>query len=70
VKIATEEGFTSTSDKWFDGKPPILIALDNEFKKAMCVDLSKKGHDYYFGSYSHFYIHEEMLKDTVRTRAY
>jgi len=61
VKIATEEGFTSTSDKWFD---------DNEFKKAMCVDLSKKGHDYYFGSYSHFYIHEEMLKDTVRTRAY
>ena len=36
----------------------------------MCVDLSKKGHDYYFGSYSHFYIHEEMLKDTVRTRAY
>jgi len=28
------------------------------------------GHDYYFGSFSHFYIHEEMLKDTVRTRAY
>ena len=28
----------------------------------MCDDLSKKGHDYYFGSYSHFYIHEEMLK--------
>jgi protein arginine N-methyltransferase 1 len=26
--------------------------------------------DYYFGSYSHFYIHEEMLKDTVRTLAY
>jgi protein arginine N-methyltransferase 1 len=48
----------------------LLIVLDNEFKKAMCVDLSKKGHDYYFGSYSHFYIHEEMLKDTVRTRAY
>lgn len=35
-----------------------------------CVDLSKKDHDYYFGSYSNFYIHEEMLKDTVRTRAY
>jgi type I protein arginine methyltransferase len=27
-------------------------------------------HDYYFGSYSHFYIHEEMLKDQVRTNAY
>ena len=27
-------------------------------------------HDYYFGSYSHFYIHEEMLKDEIRTNAY
>lgn len=27
-------------------------------------------HDYYFGSYSSFHIHEEMLKDTVRTRTY
>lgn len=26
--------------------------------------------DYYFDSYSHFGIHEEMLKDTVRTKAY
>jgi protein arginine N-methyltransferase 1 len=26
--------------------------------------------DYYFDSYSHFGIHEEMLKDQVRTRAY
>lgn len=30
----------------------------------------RENHDYYFGSYSHFYIHEEMLKDTVRTLAY
>ena len=27
-------------------------------------------HDYYFSSYSSFHIHEEMLKDTVRTRSY
>jgi len=27
-------------------------------------------HDYYYGSYSSFHIHEEMLKDTVRTRTY
>ena len=47
-----------------------LILLDEAFKNQTCVDLSKKDHDYYFGSYSHFYIHEEMLKDTVRTRAY
>jgi len=26
--------------------------------------------DYYFDSYSHFGIHEEMLKDDVRTRTY
>lgn len=30
----------------------------------------KDGKDYYFDSYSHFGIHEEMLKDEVRTRAY
>lgn len=38
----------------------------------MVGDLSYNSsqHDYYFGSYSHFYIHEEMLKDRVRTRAY
>jgi len=27
-------------------------------------------HDYYFGSYSHFSIHEDMLKDNVRTESY
>lgn len=32
--------------------------------------LSPGDHDYYFGSYSNFYIHEEMLKDRVRTEAY
>ena len=37
----------------------------------MVNDLSgKKDHDYYYGSYSHFYIHEEMLKDNTRTRTY
>lgn len=30
----------------------------------------KTSKDYYFDSYSHFGIHEEMLKDTVRTRTY
>ena len=34
------------------------------------LDITKAGHDYYYGSYSHFYIHEEMLKDTVRTTTY
>jgi protein arginine N-methyltransferase 1 len=26
--------------------------------------------DYYFDSYAHFGIHEEMLKDEVRTKGY
>merc|ERR1719216_357015 len=30
----------------------------------------KTSKDYYFDLYSHFGIHEEMLKDTVRTRTY
>ena len=29
-----------------------------------------KDQDYYFDGYSHFSIHEEMLKDTIRTKAY
>lgn len=46
---------------WFD---------DNEFYKTLCADLKDHKHDYYFNSYSNFYIHEEMLKDKVRTDAY
>lgn len=34
------------------------------------MDLTSQKHDYYFGSYSNFYIHEEMLKDTNRTETY
>ena len=30
----------------------------------------EKSTDYYFDSYSHFNIHEEMLKDKIRTTAY
>ncbi|RZC49950.1 hypothetical protein C5167_018386 [Papaver somniferum] len=33
-------------------------------------DDDKTSADYYFDSYSHFGIHEEMLKDTVRTKTY
>lgn len=29
-----------------------------------------KDSDYYFDGYSHFSIHEEMLKDTIRTKSY
>jgi protein arginine N-methyltransferase 1 len=36
----------------------------------MGINMEKREHDYYYGSYSSFHIHEEMLKDSVRTRAY
>lgn len=29
-----------------------------------------KDDDYYFDGYSHFSIHQEMLKDTIRTKSY
>lgn len=32
--------------------------------------VGKKGKDYYFDSYSHYGIHEEMIKDEVRTGTY
>jgi len=34
------------------------------------MDVEKTASDYYFDSYSHFGIHEEMLKDKVRTNTY
>lgn len=40
-----------------------------ESESQQCVGYIKDS-DYYFDSYSHFSIHEEMLKDTVRTKAY
>jgi protein arginine N-methyltransferase 1 len=39
-----------------------------ETDKALTSDGTSK--DYYFDSYSHFGIHEEMLKDAVRTESY
>ena len=48
-----------------------MPAADNEYRKQMFDDFGARDkHDYYFGSYSSFHIHEEMLKDTVRTRTY
>ncbi|MCL7037862.1 hypothetical protein MKW94_016732 [Papaver nudicaule] len=37
---------------------------------AAVIGSDKTSADYYFDSYSHFGIHEEMLKDSVRTKTY
>jgi protein arginine N-methyltransferase 1 len=39
--------------------------------KKLVANLDYKNEkDTYFGSYSHFYIHEEMIKDSIRTESY
>lgn len=43
--------------------------LDAKSKPQDVVD-SMTSRDYYFDSYAHFGIHEEMLKDEVRTLSY
>lgn len=49
----------------------LRFAADVEYRKQMFDDFGERDkHDYYYGSYSSFHIHEEMLKDTVRTRTY
>ncbi len=46
-----------------------LSALASE-REAVAEADSRTSKDYYFDSYSHHGIHEEMLKDEVRTRTY
>lgn len=44
--------------------------FDDPLKVETLVGSDKTSADYYFDSYSHFGIHEEMLKDVVRTKTY
>jgi len=43
---------------------------DNAAEEKKSDETEKTAKDYYFDSYSHFGIHEEMLKDKVRTGTY
>ena len=62
IMQTSEKGFTGNPENWF---------CDNEFNSKLSVDFVNKGNkDYYFNSYSSFYIHEDMIKDTVRTESY
>ena len=62
VVKSDEKGFTGSPDTWFS---------DEEFFKSMPghSDMENKK-DYYFNSYSSYYIHEQMLKDKIRTGTY
>jgi type I protein arginine methyltransferase len=60
--------------------PPLANGIDvDELKKDAAVAVNgapaataeeMTSRDYYFDSYAHFGIHEEMLKDEVRTLTY
>ena len=43
--------------------------IDQTHKKGPSSE-EPSSSDYYWNSYAHFGIHEEMLKDTVRTKSY
>ncbi|KAF8356095.1 hypothetical protein PRIPAC_97718 [Pristionchus pacificus] len=45
-----------------------IFSSKGQRRQAAPNDMTSK--DYYFDSYSHFGIHEEMLKDEVRTNTY
>ena len=49
-----------------DGKPVVEGTEKSSTEKK--GDMTSR--DYYFDSYAHFGIHEEMLKDEVRTLTY
>lgn len=58
-------------------KYPVTKSAESGFEIETCFDVKTnetdfyiKDEDYYFDSYSHFSIHEDMLKDKVRTLAY
>ena len=62
IQKSNEEGFKGDSKEWFS---------DNDFYSTLQgkSDIYHEK-DYYFNSYSTFYIHEEMLKDKIRTGSY
>jgi len=62
VEKSEEEDFKGSPDTWFN---------EAEYKAQFTVPMEyKENPDTYFASYDHFGIHEEMLKDKVRTQAY
>ncbi|KAK4480057.1 hypothetical protein RD792_013114 [Penstemon davidsonii] len=58
-EVATESSNLEEDSAMCEPETSLVISGDN-----------KTSADYYFDSYSHFGIHEEMLKDVVRTKTY
>lgn len=60
-----------SSEKGFEGDDASGWFNQNEMKNLNIASMhGNDPNDAYFDSYSHYYIHEEMLKDQVRTMSY
>jgi protein arginine N-methyltransferase 1 len=62
MEVTPENGIIPTTEVIINNK-------DGDDKSEVKVD-EMTSRDYYFDSYAHFGIHEEMLKDEVRTLTY
>ena len=62
ITKSSEHGFTGDPSKWFSN--------EEYYKNLQGQSDIQSKKDYYFNSYSTFYIHEEMIKDKVRTGSY
>ncbi|CAH0394618.1 unnamed protein product [Bemisia tabaci] len=65
------EGMEVTTDPAANSVPVKQIVVENKNGLDSSVHIDEMtSQDYYFDSYAHFGIHEEMLKDEVRTLTY
>lgn len=67
-KKVDDENTDSKADSKSPPDPSDADDVDDKAKANAAPEMTSK--DYYFDSYSHYGIHEEMLKDRVRTETY
>ena len=68
---STEPGFLGTDPSlWFSEEALKTLSIAPMHHNPSNSQDKQEKQDPYFDSYSHYYIHEEMLKDTVRTNSY
>lgn len=67
---AAEEPQVESKAEVVEPTPPVPAAAPTPAAAPEEKKEGKTSKDYYFDSYSHFGIHEEMLKDEVRTTSY
>ena len=68
VNNSTEHTLTKTNST--NNGPDSTTVKETKYKDPNDPKSDRTSKDYYFDSYAHHAIHEEMLKDEVRTRTY